>query len=78
MKKYIVRWKPRKGGKVIFRQEVTAPDTLTAQAMVGVPAQGEVVSVEEYVQDLWTPIAGALVKHLEDKAVSEGWRSLGD
>ena len=69
MKKYIVIWRPKAGGKTAFRSEVTAPDALTAPALVGIPAQGELVSVAEYVQDLWTPIAAPLCAHLEQLEV---------
>lgn len=78
MKKYIVKWKPKKGGKVVFRSEVMAPDLHTAPALVGVPAQGEVVGVEEYVQDLYTALAKHLCPHLADRAVRDCWRSTGN
>lgn len=76
MKKYIVRWKPKKDGKVVFRSEVMACDVHVA-ALIGA-LQGEVVAIEEYVQDLWTPVAEKLVAHLEHCAVRDDWRSLGD
>lgn len=82
MKEYIVRWKPRKGGKVQFvcgplKAENEAAAEAEAARRNGYPL-AEVVSVTEYVRDLWTPIAKELTAHLEACAVRGGWRSLGD
>ena len=59
MKKFIVLWKPRREGRTTFRSEVMAPDIQTAPALVGIPLQGEVVAVTEYVKNLWAPLVAS-------------------
>ncbi len=79
MKEYIVSFKPKRGGVVQFSTQVVAKNKFRAARLVArYHAAKEFVQVTEYVRDIWTPVASALVEHLHNLDVARGVRSLGD
>jgi hypothetical protein len=77
--KYIVNWKPRKGGRVQFRSEVGAVSQKHALAQVRNHNHvGEFVSVVKHDPNgLDSKVMRALLEHAEQGAIRNGWRSHG-
>jgi hypothetical protein len=78
MKKFSIVWKLREAGRVTFRRDLNAASMEEAIALFRREERHAFI-VRSYE---WTPIDPALLAglmgHLEQKAVADGWRSLGD